>query len=68
MEKPSEPSLAKEAVLLESTKLPEGTPTVQGYDWNRGLNYEALFQSYLYAGFQATNLGKAIAEVHKMVR
>ncbi|XP_055624658.1 probable deoxyhypusine synthase [Toxorhynchites rutilus septentrionalis] len=67
MEKPSEPSVAKEAVLLGSIELPEDTPTVQGYDWNRGLNYEALFESYLFSGFQATNLGKAIEEVRKMI-
>lgn len=64
----NEPVLAKEAVLQESSKLPSGTPTVQGYDWNQGLDYGALFQSYLHSGFQATNLGKAIEEVRKMVR
>ncbi|EDS38676.1 deoxyhypusine synthase [Culex quinquefasciatus] len=63
----NEPVLAKEAVLQESSKLPSGTPTVQGYDWNQGLDYGALFQSYLHSGFQATNLGKAIEEVRKMI-
>lgn len=67
MDKSSEPTLAKEAVLQESTKIPEGTPTVQGYDWNHGRNYEALFGTLLHSGFQATNLGKAIEEVQKMV-
>lgn len=67
MDKSSEPTLAKEAVLQESTKIPEGTPTVQGYDWNHGRNYEALFGTLLHSGFQATNLGKAIEEVQKMI-
>ncbi|XP_055531931.1 probable deoxyhypusine synthase isoform X1 [Wyeomyia smithii] len=63
----TEPSLAKEAVLQESSKLPNGTPTVQGYDWNQGVNYEALFQTYKHSGFQATSLGNAITEVQKMI-
>ncbi|XP_055608056.1 probable deoxyhypusine synthase [Uranotaenia lowii] len=67
MDNTAEPSLAKEAVLQESCRLPEGTPQVKGYDWNSGRDYEALFQSYLHSGFQATNLGLAIKEVQKMI-
>jgi deoxyhypusine synthase len=61
------PELAKEAVLVESEKLPNDTPIVTGYDWNKGRNYEDLFKTFVHAGFQATNLGKAIEEVNKMV-
>ncbi|XP_058459745.1 probable deoxyhypusine synthase [Malaya genurostris] len=67
MKESCEPSSAKEAVLQVSTKLPADTPTVRGYDWNRGLNYENLFESYRHSGFQATNLGNAIEEVRKMI-
>ncbi|XP_053672616.1 probable deoxyhypusine synthase [Anopheles nili] len=62
-----EPAVAKEAVLQESAKLPADTPTIRGYDWNEGYNYEKLFGSYVHSGFQATNLGKAIEEVNKMI-
>lgn len=63
-----EPSIAKEAVLVASTELPAGTPTVSGYDWNNGIDYDRLFQSYINSGFQATNFGKAIDEINKMVK
>ena len=29
---------------------------VQGYDFNLGLNYDALFKSFLNTGLQATHL------------
>lgn len=61
------PEIAKAAVLLQSEQLPENTPTVKGYDFNSGINYEKLLTSYVTSGFQATNLGKAIEEVKKMV-
>uniref|UniRef100_A0A4Y0BQ53 deoxyhypusine synthase n=1 Tax=Anopheles funestus TaxID=62324 RepID=A0A4Y0BQ53_ANOFN len=67
MEQSKEPSVAKEAVLQESSKLPENTPKVCGYDWNEGHSYEKLFSTYIHSGFQATNLGKAIEEVNKMI-
>lgn len=62
-----EPALAKEAVLLSSSKLPDDTPKVNGYDWNKGLDYGELFKTYIHSGFQATNFGKAVLEINKMV-
>lgn len=53
-----EPELAKDSVLQESLPLPEDTPQVSGYDWNQGVNYEALLKTYKTSGFQATNFGK----------
>uniref|UniRef100_A0A182PRZ2 Trafficking protein particle complex subunit 2-like protein n=1 Tax=Anopheles epiroticus TaxID=199890 RepID=A0A182PRZ2_9DIPT len=67
MEQSKEPTVAKEAVLQESSKLPEDTPKVRGYDWNEGYSYERLFSTYVHSGFQATNLGQAIEEVNKML-
>lgn len=63
----SEPGIAKEAVLLPSSKLPDDTPVVSGYDWNQGIDYNRLFESYLTSGFQATNFGLAVNEINKMV-
>lgn len=64
----NEPAIAKDAVLKRSEQIPEGTPIVQGYDWNNGIDYSKLLESYIHTGFQATNLGLAIKEVNKMVR
>lgn len=62
------PDIAKEAVLQESTTMPEGTPIVEGYDWNTGIDYHKLFKSFKHSGFQATNFGNAVDEINKMVR
>lgn len=63
----TEPQIAKDAVLVSSNKLPDDTPQVKGYDWNDGINYEQLLDSYVNSGFQATNFGKAVNEINKMV-
>ena len=43
------------------------TEVVSGYDFNKGLDYEAMFKTFRHTGFQATNLGLAIEEVNKMI-
>lgn len=62
------PDLAEQAVLVKSTGVPADTPKVRGYDWNKGVDYDALLQSYLNSGFQATNFGLAEIEINKMVK
>eukprot|EP00455_Lapot_gusevi_P044886 TRINITY_DN567_c0_g1_i3.p1 TRINITY_DN567_c0_g1~~TRINITY_DN567_c0_g1_i3.p1 ORF type:complete len:390 (+),score=120.87 TRINITY_DN567_c0_g1_i3:70-1239(+) len=62
------PSVASEAVLLASETLPDDTPVVRGYDFNQGVNYEALLKSYFTTGFQATNLALAVNEINRMLR
>ncbi|XP_051170064.1 probable deoxyhypusine synthase [Leptopilina boulardi] len=57
----------KKAVLLESDPLPSSTPVVKGFDWNSGVNYDALLKSYTQTGFQATNFGLAVEEIKKML-
>lgn len=54
-------------VLMKSEEMPEGTPTVLGYDFNSGIDYHKLFQSFLHSGFQATNFGRAVEEINKMI-
>ncbi|CAH1395335.1 unnamed protein product [Nezara viridula] len=61
------PSIAKEAVLVESSPLPKDTPIVKGYDWNSGVDYSRLLQTYMTSGFQSTSFGLAIEEVNKML-
>lgn len=62
-----EPKIAKDAVFKRSEQIPSDTPEVKGYDFNNGIDYTKLFDSYKYTGFQATNLGKAINEINRMV-
>ncbi|XP_072005774.1 deoxyhypusine synthase isoform X1 [Engystomops pustulosus] len=57
----------KDVVLMPSRSLPEGTPQIRGYDFNQGVNYEALLQSYLTTGFQATHFGQAVREITNMI-
>ncbi|CAG0883202.1 unnamed protein product [Darwinula stevensoni] len=69
------PDMATEAVLVKSDPLPPGTPVVKGqgfifpsgYDFNLGLDYDALLGSLRHAGFQATSFGLAIDEISKMI-
>ena len=63
----SAPEVAVDAVLKASAKMPEGSETVKGYDFNNGLDYAALLATYKYSGFQATNFGKAVDEINNMV-
>ncbi|KAK0098374.1 hypothetical protein PV326_008963 [Microctonus aethiopoides] len=58
---------SKTAVLMQSSSVPYDTPQVQGYDWNSGIDYHKLFQSYKNTGFQATNFGLAVDEINKMI-
>eukprot|EP00947_MAST-08B_sp_MAST-8B-sp1_P005189 g5189.t1 len=60
------PAVAQEAVLFGCEKMPEKTPVIKGYDFNSGVDFDRLMQSYYYSGFQATNLGRAIREVDRM--
>lgn len=60
---------ARDVVFMQSncTSL-EGKAQVSGYDFNKGINYDNILGSYLTTGFQATNFGKAVHEINKMVR
>lgn len=41
---------------------------VSGYDFNNGVNYDKILGTYHTTGFQATNFGKAVQEINKMVK
>lgn len=58
---------ARLAAFKESETL-EGTwPKIEGYDFNKGVNYRELLKSMASTGFQASNLGDAIDVVNQMV-
>ncbi|XP_071947181.1 deoxyhypusine synthase-like [Antedon mediterranea] len=61
------PGVAQNAVLVQSSEMPEDSVKVKGYDFNQGIDYHALLQSYLTSGFQATNFGRAVEEINKML-
>lgn len=58
---------ATSAVLTRTTADLSERPAVVGYDFNQGLDYERLLQSYLTTGFQATNLALAVQRVNEML-
>lgn len=61
------PKLATDAVLVKSEKIPQEVGTVKGYDFNDGVNYHKLLQSYARSGFQASNFGHGVEQIDKMV-
>ena len=57
----------KENVLRDADSPdPKGLPEAHGYDFNKGVNYDKLLESYLTTGFQATQLAKAIELIKQM--
>lgn len=54
----------RENVMRESEE-PEGI-AIQGYDFNKGVNYKEIMKSLFSTGFQATHLAQAIEIVKKM--
>lgn len=61
------PEVTKNAVLVHSSPLPIETPKVKGYDWNKGIDYHALLETYKTSGFQARNFGLAVDEIQRMI-
>lgn len=60
-------SEAKKAVLKPSCELPEDMLKIKGYDFNQGVDLQALLKSYLTTGFQASSLGLAVQEINNMI-
>lgn len=56
-----------QSVLLRSEPLPEGTPIVQGHNFENGRDIDAVMDAMLRSGFQATNMGEAVNVVNDMV-
>ncbi|XP_018578080.1 probable deoxyhypusine synthase isoform X2 [Anoplophora glabripennis] len=57
-----------ETILKKTTDISLLREKVCGYNWNQGLNYDKLLNSYLSSGFQATNFGLAVNEINKMIK
>ncbi|KAF4744650.1 hypothetical protein FOZ62_018279 [Perkinsus olseni] len=59
------PEIADDAVFLSSETV--DTPVVQGYDFNNGVDFNAMMNQMMYTGFQATNLGLALKQIDAML-
>ncbi|KAF8406907.1 hypothetical protein HHK36_006028 [Tetracentron sinense] len=57
----------RSAVFKESETLGESFVKIEGYDFNRGVDYSQLLKSMVSTGFQASNLGDAIEVVNQML-
>lgn len=55
-------------IYRQTVPIPEDTPKVRGYDFNQGVDHQALLQSFYNTGFQATSFGLAVNQINMMVR
>jgi len=58
--------IARENILRESEEV--GGIKVEGYDFNLGVNYENILNSFSSTGIQASNLSMGINIVNEMIR
>lgn len=59
--------LVVDNVFRQSQSMPADSVAVQGYDFNKGVDYHELLKSFKTFGFQATHFGQAVEEINKMV-
>lgn len=55
-------------IYRETVPIPVDTPKVRGYDFNQGVEYQELMESFYNTGFQATSFGRAVKQINMMVR
>ncbi|MFH4982505.1 hypothetical protein AB6A40_009214 [Gnathostoma spinigerum] len=58
---------AHDAITIKSVDIGKDMIPIKGYDFNDGIHFEKLMDSYCATGFQASNLGFAIEEINKMI-
>lgn len=61
----NKPKIARKNILRKSHEI-EGIK-VGGYDFNKGIDYEKILDSYGSLGLQATNFHKAISIINEMI-
>ena len=52
--------------VMRESREPEGLLEIKGYDFNNGVDYDKILDSYLTSGFQASHLARAIEIIKKM--
>ena len=58
--------ISRKNVLRESGET--GGISVKGYDFNAGVDYDKILDSYLSTGFQATHFAKAVGIINRMIK
>ena len=58
--------IAKKNILRSPKKETKASVEIKGYDFNNGVDYDKIIDSYFTTGFQATNLAEAIEIIKKM--
>ncbi|VDK44626.1 unnamed protein product [Anisakis simplex] len=53
-------NIAEDAVLRNSTAVPEGSLEVNGCDFSKGTNYDHLIDSYRTTGLHVNSMGNAV--------
>lgn len=66
------PTAAKDAVLVKSGAMPDGSQKVEDFDFNKfnggPISAEELLQGMQHMGFQASSIGEAVRIINDMVR
>ena len=57
--------IARENILRISEEI-DGI-SIKGYDFNKGVNYDKIVESYSSTGFQASHFAKAIEIIEKII-
>lgn len=57
--------ISRGATLKKSKEI--GGVNIEGYDFNKGVDYDSLFESFLSTGFQASHFAKSVDIVKKMI-
>ncbi|KAG6431724.1 hypothetical protein SASPL_109807 [Salvia splendens] len=61
------PVTVRSTVFKASESLEGTSAKIEGYDFNKGVDYHELLKSMAVTGFQASNLGDAIQLINEMV-
>lgn len=56
---------SRESILKKSEEI-EGI-SIQGYDFNKGVDYERIMDKYLSVGFQASHFSKSLQIIQRMI-
>lgn len=64
MDEKTKEDIAKKNILRKSVEI--GGTVIKGYEFNNGVDYDEIIDSYASVGFQASNLSKAIEIIKKM--
>ena len=55
--------IAQEAVMVKSVPVPDGTPIVKGYDFNKGRDLDGIMAAAMTTGFQVGVRGVVVVDL-----